>query len=144
MHRADRGLVGHGGSRPKLLPHKDALVSGRSATPGFLVADDSVEPLVLGHSLVRVEADFSKTLPQCFGFVEVYQRSPTEVRRFAKANGVRATANQTCLLSGLGEIWSDYRLGLLAWHYRNDLERRTQAAPLQNPLLKQSRVFATH
>ena len=51
-------------TRTKLLPHKDALVSGLSAASGFLVADCGVDALILGHLLVRVEADFVITPPQ--------------------------------------------------------------------------------
>ena len=57
-------------SRTKLLPHKDAFVSGLSGASGLLVADCGIDALILGHRLMRVEANFVTASPQRFRFGE--------------------------------------------------------------------------
>src|SRR5208282_6285582 len=46
--------------------HEDALVSDLGAAPGLFVPDGGVEVLILGHRLVRIEADLAVAAPHRF------------------------------------------------------------------------------
>src|SRR6516164_7002144 len=57
----------------KPFAHKYALVSALQATPGLLVAEGGIEALVLGHRLVRIEADLAIPAAHRFGLRERQQ-----------------------------------------------------------------------
>src|SRR5271166_1944482 len=59
----------------KSFAHEDALVSGLAAAPGLLVPDGGIEALILGHRLVRVEADLAIAAPHRFRLREGEQPS---------------------------------------------------------------------
>jgi luciferase-like monooxygenase len=60
-------------SNVKTLAHKNALVSGLDAATCLLIANCCVETLVLGHRLVRVEADLAIAAPRGFLLGEAEQ-----------------------------------------------------------------------
>src|SRR5271169_3832571 len=63
----------------KSFAHEDALVPGLGAAPGLLVPDGGIEALILGHRLVRIEADLAIAAPHRFRLREG-QQPPTQSR----------------------------------------------------------------
>src|SRR5271166_2384189 len=63
----------------KPFAHEDALVPGLGAAPGLLVPDGRIKVLILGHCLVRIEANLAIAAPHRFRLRE-RQQPPAQSR----------------------------------------------------------------